>query len=121
MAEDTNGGDRKSDLDREFTAPSVGPNTTFDLRPPEERLAGHEQSDTDAMGKDKRREVVGESYGESFGRQAALYGIFIAVAAALVIGFVLLAGKLDEAPDSYPDLAPWSDSDAEQVPPEELE
>jgi hypothetical protein len=122
MAEEREGdGHAKSELDQEFTAPSVGPHTTFDLRPPEERLAGHEQSDVDAMGKDKRREVVGQSYGPSLARQAALYGIFLAVTAALVIGFVLLAGKLDEAPDSYPDLAPWSDADSPQRVPEPLE
>ena len=88
---------RSSSLDdqQEVTAPSVGPNTVIEKEDPEERLARHEQSDTDAMGLDKRREVVGQSYGPSFARQAALYGIFVAVTAALVIGFVLLAGKLD--------------------------
>jgi hypothetical protein len=121
MAEDTKGDGSKSELDQEFTAPSVGPHTTFDRRPPEERLAGHEQSDTDAMGKEKRREVVGHSYGPSIARQAALYGIFVAVTAVLVIGFVLLAGKLDQAPESYEDLAPWSQPDAKQTKPEPLE
>ena len=105
----------------EVTAPSVGPNTTFDRDPPEERLARHEQSDEDAMGLDKRREVVGKSYGPSVARQATLYGIFLAVAAALVIGFILLAGKLDQPPETYADQAPWSDADAPQRAPQELE
>jgi hypothetical protein len=121
MAEERHGDDTKSELDQEFTAPSVGPHTTFDRRPPEERLAGHEQSDVDAMGKEKRREVVGHSYGPSVARQAALYGVFVAVTAVLVIAFVLIAGKLDQAPESYPDLAPWSEPDAPQTQPEELE
>ena len=48
------------------TAPSIGPNTTFEKDDPEERLARHEQSDVDAMGLDKRREVIGGSYSASF-------------------------------------------------------
>jgi hypothetical protein len=114
-------GSSSLDDQQEVTAPSVGPNTVIDKAPPEERLAKHEQSSTDAMGLDKRREVVGESYGPSFARQATLYGVFLAVTAALVIGFVLLAGKLDQAPDSYADEAPWAEPDAPQRAPEELE
>jgi hypothetical protein len=106
---------------QEVTAPSVGPHTVIEKEDPEERLARHEQSDTDAMGLDKRREVVGQSYGPSFARQAALYGIFVAVTAVLVIAFILVAGKLDAAPDSYEDLAPWSDPEAKQTKPQPLE
>lgn len=90
------------------TAPSIGPNTTIERRPPEERLAEHEQSDVDAMGLDKRREVVGHSYGPSVAKQASLYGIFLAIAAAVVIGFILLAGKLDAPPDHVEAKAPWT-------------
>jgi hypothetical protein len=103
------------------TAPSIGPNTVIEKDDPEERLARHEQSDTDAMGLDKRREVVGGQYSPSIGRQAAMYGIFLAVTAVLVVGFILLAGKLDQAPDSYPDEAPWSQQSAPQREPAELE
>ena len=53
----------------DITAPSIGPDTTIEREPPEERLAKHEQSDVDAMGLDKRREVVGGSYGAQL-RQA---------------------------------------------------
>jgi hypothetical protein len=117
------GSNRSSSPDdqQKLTAPSVGPNTVIEKQPPEERLAKHEQSSTDAMGLDKRREVVGQSYGPGVARQATLYGIFLAVTAALVIGFVLLAGKLDQAPDSYADEAPWAEPDAPQRAPEELE
>jgi hypothetical protein len=92
----------------DITAPSIGPNTTIDRKPPEERLAAHEQSDVDAMGLDKRREVVGHSYGPSTAKQASLYGIFLAIAAAVVIGFILLAGKLDQPPDHVQAKAPWT-------------
>ena len=90
-----------------ITAPSIGPNTVIEREDPDERLARHEQSEVDAMGKDKRRAVVGHSYGPSVGRQASMYGIALAVIAAVVIGFILLAGKLDQPPDTIQAKAPW--------------
>jgi hypothetical protein len=104
------------------TAPSIGPHTTM-KRPvhPAQTARGEEPSDTDAMGLDKRRQVVGQSYGPSIARQASVYGIFLAVTAALVIGFLLLAKELDKAPESYADDAPWSVQDAPQQPPSRLE
>lgn len=105
----------------ETTAPSIGPNTVIKHEDAEERLARHEQSDTDAMGLEKRREVIGGRYSASLGRQAAMYGIVIAVTAVLAIGFIMLAGKLDEAPEQYEDQAPWSQSDAPQRPAAALE
>jgi hypothetical protein len=100
----------------ETPAPSIGPNTEIEHEEPEERLARHEQSDTDAMGLDKRREVVGGSYSPSVARQATLYGVFVAVVVALAIGFKLLADKLDEPPANNPDKAPWSQPGAPQIP-----
>jgi hypothetical protein len=105
----------------DVTAPSVGPHTTFEKQSPEERLAGHEQSGVDAMGLDKRRPVVGGHYSPSFARQATIYGVFLAVLAALVIGFIVLANKLDQPPETNPDVAPWSREDASQVPPAPLD
>ncbi len=76
----------------------------------------HGPSPVDAMGLDKHREVRGRSYGPSKARQAAVFGIFFACVAALLIGGKLLADKLDEAPNSNPDKAPWSKSSAPQIP-----
>lgn len=102
----------------EITAPSIGPNTVIEKEPPEERMARSNASDTDAMGLDKRREVVGGRYSASIVKQLTLYGIAVAVIAALAIGFILLAGKLDQAPDSYADEAPWTNSD---TPPAQIQ
>jgi hypothetical protein len=102
----------------EITAPSIGPNTVIKREDPEERLARHEQSDVDAMGNDKRRPVVGHSYGPSLGRQATMYGVFFAVLAAVVIGFILLANKLDQPPDTVQAKAPWVGT---EKPPKPLE
>ena len=58
-------GDRGEQNRREqkLAAPSLGPNTVIEREPVEERLAKHEQSEVDARGLDKRRRVVGQSYG----------------------------------------------------------
>lgn len=72
--------------------------------------AQEEPSEVDAMGLDKRRGVVGKSYGASLGRQAALYGIFIVFVAALAFGGKMLADKLDEPPAEIEAKAPWKDS-----------
>lgn len=103
----------------DLAAPSIGPHTHLERfqEPPEERLAKHEQSDVDAMGLDKRRAVVGQKYGASFAKQATIYGIFLAVMAALLIGGKLAADELDQGPEVNPDEAPWSQADAEQRPP----
>ena len=103
------------------TAPSVGPHTVIEREPVEERLAKHEQSNIDAMGLDKRREVVGGQYGASFAKQATLYGGALAIIVALVVGFIILAGELDKAPKTTADEAPWSKADAPQTPVSPLE
>src|SRR5436190_1253773 len=74
----------------------------------------------DAMGNDKRRQVVGNSYGPSFARQATLYGIFVAVIVALFIGGKIVVDKLDKPPATNPDKAPWSAPNAPQHPPKPL-
>jgi len=88
-------------------APSVGPHTTFEREDPEKRLARHDQSGVDAMGLDKRREVVGGSYGPSLARQATLYGIFVLVVGLLVVGGILAVNEFDQPPEQETYEAPW--------------
>jgi hypothetical protein len=121
MGEDRVRGDSERVDVSETTAPSIGPNTVIEKDDPKERLARHEQSSEDAMGLDKRRSVVGGRYSPSLGRQATMYGIFLAVVAAIAIGFVVLANELDKPPKSYPDKAPWAQADAPNTPPPPLD
>lgn len=95
------------------TAPSIGPDTVIEREDPEDRLARHDQSDVDAMGLDKRRPVIGGQFGASRTRQATIYGIFLAVVAALVIGGLLLVNELDQPPADNPDAAPWAENKIE--------
>jgi hypothetical protein len=101
--EGTQEGDWVEDIS-DTVAPSVGPHS----RVVHHAHADHEPSQLDAMGLDKRRPVVGGKYGVNAGRQAALYGGALAITAALVIGFILLAKQLDKSPDEFPDEAPWA-------------
>jgi hypothetical protein len=105
----------------QIPAPSLGPNTVIEREPVEQRLARHVQSDIDAMGKDKRREVIGHSYGPSKARQAALYGVLLALAAALVIGGKLVADRLDKPPSHVSATAPWAQPQVKQHPPKPLQ
>ena len=103
-------------------APSVGPNTVIEREPVEERLAKHDQSEVDAMGLDKRRAVVGQSYGPSKARQFGLYAIFLAIVAALVIGGIGLGGKLDTPVGKHvPCSAPWCKGDPKQIKPKPIQ
>jgi hypothetical protein len=104
-----------------ITAPSIGPNTIIDREPASERLARHDISHVDALGKEKRRSVVGHTYGPTFARQAALYGIFLAVVAAIAFGGKILIDKSDEPPNNVGSQALWSKPDAPQRPPKPLQ
>jgi hypothetical protein len=106
----------------DITGPSLGPHTVINREPVEERLARHDQSEVDAMGKDKRRTVVGGSHGPSIARQLALYGVFLAVLAALVVGGFFLVGSLDKSVGKdVPNSAPWAKPGAKQIQPKPIQ
>lgn len=113
---DDGGGDAKSEDLSDTTAPSIGPNTTFEKDDPEERLARHEQSDVDAMGLDKRREVIGGSYSASFGRQVMIYAIVVVGVIGAAIGLKALADHLDQPSAHVADQAPWTGTNKKPTP-----
>jgi hypothetical protein len=116
---DGTGGER---AEQKISAPSLGPNTVIEREPVEERLARHEQSETDAMGKDKRREVVGQRHGPSKTRQLALYGAFLLVLVALFVGGLFLVSALDKGVGKdVPNTAPWAKQDARQIQPKPIQ
>jgi hypothetical protein len=60
------------------------------------------------MGQDKRRQVVGHSYGPSKRSQIMF---FVAVGAVLVViigGWLALVAAFDKPPEHFKDTAPWS-------------
>ncbi len=125
------GGSRSEDLSN-TTAPSIGPHTVVDRsdqksseevrdESPEDPDTGLKEIDLDAMGHDKRRQVVGKSYGASFAKQAAIYGAFVALVVALAIGAKILIDHADKAPAHNAAEAPWAQPGAPQHPPKPLE
>lgn len=77
----------------------------------------HHPSDVDAMGQDKRRQVVGKQYGATVQKQLTVYGIFLAVVAAVVIAFLTVVSNIDNAEIALEDTAPWTEPTASQSAP----
>jgi hypothetical protein len=46
-----------------------------------------------------------------------MYGIFLAIVAAIAFGCIVLANELDKAPKNHPDKARWAQTDAPNIPP----
>ena len=81
----------------------------------------HEPSRVDAMGKDKRRQVIGHAYAPTRARQLTYYGVAIGVVVLLFIGGRIAVDELDKAPDTIENQAPWSQGDSPQAPPQRFE
>jgi hypothetical protein len=90
------------------TAPSAADIDKLEKFEPSEEAKRHEPSDVDAMGQDKRRQVVGHSYGPSRSSQLMF---FVAVATMLVVvvgGWLALVAAFDNPPEPFSERAPWS-------------
>jgi hypothetical protein len=111
---DTSRGDAKVEQERGApSAPSIGAKTKIEHIPPEERLAGHEHSTEDAMGRDKRRAIKGERYGPSRTRVIMSFVVFFAIVALIFVGLLFAVDRLDQAPETVEAKAPWAAEDAE--------
>jgi hypothetical protein len=77
----------------------------------------HHPSNLDAMGQDKRRQVVGKQYGATVRKQLTVYGIFLAVVAVVVIAFLTVVSSIDNAEVALEDTAPWTEPTAAQAAP----
>jgi hypothetical protein len=90
------------------TAPSAADITKLERFEPSEEAKRHEPSDVDARGMDKRRQVVGHSYGPSARRQIMFFVTVGVVIAVVVGGWLLLVAAFDNPPTHFKDKAPWS-------------
>lgn len=95
----------------------------FDEQAREEQTSSGQDtpSDVDAMGRDKRRGVVGGQYGATARKQLTVYGIFIAVMAVLVIGGLTVVSSIDNRDRPLEDTAPWTEAEASQEAPRDLD
>jgi hypothetical protein len=90
------------------TAPSAADIRKLEKFEPSEEAKRHEPSDVDAMGHDKRRQVVGHSYGPSKRSQIMFFVIAAAVVVVVVGGWLTLVAAFDNPPENFPAKAPWS-------------
>jgi len=75
---------------------------------PSEEAKRHVPSHVDAMGQDKRRQVVGHSYGPTRRSQIMFFAAVATVAVVVVGGWLVLVGLFDKPPTHFKDSAPWS-------------
>jgi hypothetical protein len=104
--------------------PSMGPHTDvskFREGREEGLRKAAEASDTDALGREKRRQVVGGTYGMTTGKLVALYAATVAVIAGAAFGLYLLAKDLDQPPEQISQEAPWAGQDAPQREPKPIQ
>lgn len=76
------------------------------------------RSTVDAMGQDKHRRVIGQTWGPTRARQLAYYGGAVIVIILLYVGASFAVDELDKAPKKDRDQAPWSKPDVPQKPPQ---
>jgi hypothetical protein len=94
------------------TAPSAADISKLELMEPSEEAKRHEPSTVDAMGQDKRREVVGHSYGPSKRSQIMFFVAVGVVVVVIVGGWLALVSAFDNPPTDFKDSAPWSTTPA---------
>jgi hypothetical protein len=100
--------EQEDDRATKGTAPSAANIEDLEKFEPSEEAKRTEPSEVDAMGQDKRRQIVGQTYGPTARRQVLF---FVAVAAVLVVvvgGWLALVSVFDKPPTHFEDSAPWA-------------
>jgi hypothetical protein len=77
--------------------------------------------DLDAMGNDKRRTVIGRSYGVSARKRLLFYAIAVTLIVLAVVAFLTVIRSVDERDIALEETAPWAAGDAVQVPPRDVD
>jgi len=88
-------------------------------RPYSESVAG--RTDQDAMGNDKRRQVIGGQYGASVKKRLLIYGIAVAVIIGAVILSLTVVSNVDNKEIPLEDTAPWTSAEASTDPPRDVD
>ncbi len=70
------------------------------------------------MGKEKRRAVVGKTYGPTRRKQITVWGIVVGVLVVLAILFLTVVSKVDNRDIPLQDTAPWTQPGASEEEPQ---
>jgi hypothetical protein len=95
------------------------PSANKRTRPYEESVAG--RSELDAMGNDKRRQVIGGQYGATVRKRLLVYGVAVAVIVGAVILSLTVVSSVDNKDIPLKDTAPWTADDATPEPPRDVD
>jgi hypothetical protein len=95
------------------------PSSNKRTRPYEESVAG--RSELDAMGNDKRRQVIGGQYGATVRKRLLVYGVAVAVIVGVVILSLTVVSNVDNKDIPLEDTAPWTAADAASEPPRDVD
>ncbi len=82
---------------------------------------GGARSEVDAMGQDKRREVIGKQYGATVRKRLLVYGAVVGTAIVVVIAFLTVVKGYDQRDVPLKDTAPWTEAGASQTPPRDVD
>ncbi|MEO7198282.1 MAG: hypothetical protein ABIZ50_07385 [Solirubrobacterales bacterium] len=82
---------------------------------------GATRSDVDAMGNPKRREVIGQQYGASVRKRLLIYGGVVAIVVVAVVLALTFGSKYDSRDRPLKQTAPWTDANASQEAPRDLD
>lgn len=82
---------------------------------------GENRSDVDAMGNDKRREVIGKQYGASVRKRLLVYGAFVGIVVVLAIVFLTVVTNYDNREMPLKDTAPWTTASGAQEAPRDVD
>jgi hypothetical protein len=77
--------------------------------------------DLDAMGNDKRRQVIGQQYGATVRKRLLVYGAFVAVIVVAIIAFLTVVNSYDGRDIELKDTAPWTQAGALESPPRDVD
>jgi hypothetical protein len=83
---------------------------------------GEERSgDLDAMGNDKRRNVIGQQYGATVRKRLLVYGAVVGVIVVVAIVFLTVVSGYDNRDMPLKNTAPWAQADSAQEPPRDVD
>src|SRR5215213_825954 len=77
---------------------------------------GENRSDVDAMGNDKRRDVIGQQYGATVRKRLLVYGAVVGVIVLGAIVFLTVVTGYDNRDQPVEQTAPWAKADDNEPP-----
>lgn len=78
-------------------------------------------SEVDAMGKSKRREVIGKQYGATLRKRLFVYGAVVGFVVVAAIVFFTVVTNYDNRDRALKDTAPWTEAGATDENPRDVD